>query len=41
MSDVFVSYTRENLTRVGALVEALRAEGVKVWWDQDIPPDAP
>jgi len=41
MSDVFVSYKRENLSKVGALVEALRAEGVKVWWDQDIPPGAP
>jgi adenylate cyclase len=25
---------------VGRLVEALRAEGVGVWWDQDIPPSA-
>jgi adenylate cyclase len=41
MSDVFVSYKRENLSKVGALVGALRAEGVNVWWDQDIPPDAP
>ncbi len=41
MSDVFVSYKRENLSKVGTLVEALRAEGVKVWWDQDVPPGAP
>jgi len=41
MSDVFVSYKRENLSKVGTLVAALRAEGVKVWWDQDIPPGAP
>jgi TolB-like protein len=40
MSDVFVSYKRENLAAVGRLVEALRAEGVGVWWDQDIPPSA-
>src|SRR5271167_4858418 len=40
MSDVFVSYKRENLAAVGRLVEALRAEGVGVWWDQDIPPNA-
>src|SRR5580692_1333099 len=40
MSDVFVSYKRENLAAVGRLVEALRAEGIGVWWDQDIPPNA-
>jgi len=40
MSDVFISYKRENLTGVGRLVEALRAEGVSVWWDQDIAPNA-
>ena len=40
MSDVFISYKRENLAAVGRLVEALRAEGVGVWWDQDIPPNA-
>jgi hypothetical protein len=34
MSDVFVSYKRENLVKVGALVEALRGEGVKVWWQR-------
>jgi adenylate cyclase len=41
MSDVFISYKRENLAAVNRLVEALRAEGVSVWWDQDIPPNAP
>jgi adenylate cyclase len=41
MSDIFVSYKRENLAAVGRLVEALRAESVDVWWDQDIPPNAP
>ena len=40
MTDVFISYKRENLAAVGRLVEALRAEGVGVWWDQDIPPNA-
>jgi adenylate cyclase len=40
MSDVFVSYKRENLAAVGRLVEALRAEGIGVWWDQDIAPNA-
>src|SRR5271163_3719984 len=40
MSEVFVSYKRENLAAVGRLVEALRAEGIGVWWDQDIAPNA-
>jgi len=40
MSDVFISYKRENLAAVTRLVEALRAEGIGVWWDQDIPPNA-
>ena len=40
MSDIFVSYKREDLTAVGRLVEALRAEGIGVWWDQDIAPNA-
>jgi adenylate cyclase len=41
MSDVFISYKRENLAAVNRLVEALRAEGVSAWWDQDIAPNAP
>jgi adenylate cyclase len=40
VTDVFVSYKRENLAAVGRLVAALRAEGVGVWWDQDIAPNA-
>jgi adenylate cyclase len=40
MTDLFVSYKRENLAAVGRLVEALRAERIGVWWDQDIPPNA-
>jgi len=40
MSDVFISYKRENLAAVNRLVEGLRAEGIGVWWDQDIPPNA-
>ena len=40
MSEVFISYKRENLAAVGRLVEALRAEGIGVWWDQDIAPNA-
>ncbi len=38
MSHVFISYKREDIDRVGPLVDALRAAGLDVWWDQDIPP---
>ncbi len=41
MSDVFISYKRENLAVVNRLVEALTAEGVSAWWDQHTPPNAP
>jgi hypothetical protein len=41
MAAAFVSYKRENLAKVQFLVQALRASGVEVWWDQDIAPDAP
>lgn len=40
MSDVFVSYRSDDRQKVGVLVEALRAEGLDVWWDQDIPANA-
>lgn len=41
MTAVFISYKRENLARVQQLVQALRGNGIEVWWDQDIAPDAP
>ena len=41
MADVFVSYKREDAARVKKLVGALRATGLDVWWDEDIPPSAP
>jgi hypothetical protein len=41
MSEVFVSYRRDDLAIVSRLVDALRSEGLIVWWDQDIPPNAP
>jgi len=40
VSKVFVSYKRENVAAVARVVQALRQEGVDVWWDLDIPPDA-
>ena len=41
MADVFLSYKREDATRVRKLVAALREAGLDVWWDEDIPPSAP
>lgn len=41
MAAVFISYKRENLSKAQPLVRALRANGIEVWWDQDIAPDAP
>lgn len=41
MTDVFVSYKREDTARVSKLIAALRSAGLNVWWDQDIPPSAP
>ncbi len=37
MSDIFISYKTEDRKRVAPLVAALRAAGLDVWWDQDIP----
>lgn len=36
MPQVFVSYERQDAGRARTIVEALRAEGVDVWWDQRI-----
>jgi TolB-like protein len=36
MADVFVSYKREDRSRVRPLVDALTAEGLSVWWDVGI-----
>src|SRR5437763_16223739 len=41
MADVFISYKRQDATRVRKLVAALRETGLDVWWDDDIPPSAP
>jgi len=41
MTDVFLSYKREDAARVRRLVDALRQAGLDVWWDEDIPPSAP
>ncbi len=36
MSDIFLSYRRSDQPLARALVEALQARGVQVWWDQKI-----
>lgn len=36
MSDVFISYKAEDRRRVLALVQALQADGLTVWWDEHI-----
>ena len=36
MADVFVSYKAEDRQRVTPLVRALEAEGLSVWWDEQI-----
>ena len=36
MSEVFVSYKREDETRVGRLVRALEGTGLSVWWDRGL-----
>jgi len=36
MSDVFISYKAEDRRRIQALVQALKADGYSVWWDQHI-----
>lgn len=37
MSDIFVSYKREDRDRVEPLARALEREGFSVWWDPELP----
>ena len=37
MADIFISYAREDGTRVRSLADALSAHGWSVWWDRQIP----
>ena len=37
MSEVFISYKREDEPRVGRLVQALEGTGLSVWWDRGLP----
>jgi TolB-like protein len=36
MADVFISYKAEDRPRVRPLVDALQAEGLAVWWDEQV-----
>ena len=36
MADVFISYKAEDRRRVKPLREALQADGLSVWWDEQI-----
>lgn len=38
MSDVFISYSRENQEVVRRLAEAVKRLGYDVWWDDQLPP---
>jgi hypothetical protein len=37
MSDIFISYAREDLEKVEILVDALKLQNYSVWWDPSIP----
>lgn len=36
MATIFLSYKRDDAGRVRVIIEALRAEGFDVWWDQGV-----
>lgn len=38
MSDVFISYAREDKPRAELVAQALERECISVWWDRDIRP---
>ena len=38
MSEIFVSYAREDRDRVETLVESLEQQGFSIWWDREIVP---
>ena len=41
MADIFVSYKKEDKSRVAPIVDGLRAEGLDLWWDNDLGPGQP
>ena len=36
MSEIFISYKREDEVRVGRLAQALQAASLSVWWDRSL-----
>ena len=38
MSDVFISYSRDDLEKVKQIAAAVQSEGYDLWWDKDLPP---
>ena len=38
MTEVFISYKKEDVDRVRLIAEALAQAGYEVWWDHRIPP---
>ena len=41
MSDVFISYAREDRKKAKALAELFQQQDWSVWWDRNIPPGHP
>jgi len=38
MSEIFISYSRQDRARAKQLAHALEDEGFRIWWDRKIPP---
>lgn len=38
MSDVFISYSRDDLESVSKIAAAVKEAGYDLWWDKDLPP---
>jgi len=38
LSDVFISYSRDDLENVTRIAEAIQRAGYDLWWDADLPP---
>ena len=36
MTDIFISYAREDRERTRTVASALQARGWSVWWDRDV-----
>jgi TIR domain len=38
MSDIFISYAREDPNKAKAIAELFQQQSWSVWWDRNIPP---